>query len=127
MAASGRAHRPNGSWLCQTLVQVNPNFRSGHSVDQPVAAGSLHAECARIFRVGKGAASADTSLQLFKYQEEAIGFAQTGACYVQTTGSGASRGFAAQTPCTLPSRRIWAFADSLPWIAGSASTHCASA
>ncbi len=73
------------------LVQVNPNFRSGHSVDQLVAAGSLHAECARIFRAGKGAASAGTSLQLFKHQEEAIGFAQTGASYVLTTGTGSIR------------------------------------
>ncbi len=70
------------------LVQVNPNFRSGHSVDQLVAAGSLRAECARIFRAGKGAASAGTSLQLYKHQEEAIGFAQTGASYALTTGTG---------------------------------------
>jgi ATP-dependent helicase YprA (DUF1998 family) len=70
------------------LVQVNPNFRNERSVDQLVSAGSLHAECARIFRAGKGAASAGTSLQLFKHQEEAIGFAQTGASYALTTGTG---------------------------------------
>jgi hypothetical protein len=76
------------------LVQVNPNFKVGHTVEELVRAGSLHQECARIFRAGKSSASAGVSLKLFKHQEEAISFAQTGASYVLTTGTGSGKSLA---------------------------------
>jgi len=76
------------------LVQVNPNFKSGHSVEALVQTGSLHPECARIFRAGKTAGSPGVSLTLFKHQEEAISFAQTGASYVLTTGTGSGKSLA---------------------------------
>ncbi|MEF8727487.1 MAG: DEAD/DEAH box helicase [Accumulibacter sp.] len=76
------------------LVQVNPNFKAGHSVEELVTAGSLHPECARIFRAGKSAASTGVSLTLFTHQEEAISFAQTGASYVLTTGTGSGKSLA---------------------------------
>lgn len=76
------------------LVQVNPNFKSGHSVEELVQSGHLHQECARIFRAGKTEASAGVSLKLFKHQEEAISFAQTGASYVLTTGTGSGKSLA---------------------------------
>ena len=63
----------------EPLVQVNPNFKTGHTVDELATAGALHAECGRIFRAGKSASSAGVSLRLFKHQEEAISFAKT-AC-----------------------------------------------
>lgn len=80
------------------LVQVNPNFKSGHTVDELVLAGGLHRECARIFRAGKSASSPGTSLRLFKHQEEAIGFAQSGASYVLTTGTGSGKSLAYFVP-----------------------------
>ncbi len=76
------------------LVQVNPNFKSGRSVEALVQAGSLHRECANIFRAGKTAGSAGVSLTLFKHQEEAISFAQTDASYVLTTGTGSGKSLA---------------------------------
>ena len=76
------------------LVQVNPNFKTGHSVEELVVAGSLHTECARIFRGGKSPTSAGVSLRLFKHQQEAISFAQTGASYVLTTGTGSGKSLA---------------------------------
>jgi ATP-dependent helicase YprA (DUF1998 family) len=76
------------------LIQVNPNFKAGHSVAELVTAGSLHPECARIFRAGKSAASTGVSLTLFRHQEEAISFAQTGASYVLTTGTGSGKSLA---------------------------------
>lgn len=76
------------------LVQVNPNFKTGASVEALARPGGLHAECARIFRVGKTAASAGVSLTLFKHQEEAIDFAQRGASYVLTTGTGSGKSLA---------------------------------
>ena len=76
------------------LVQVNPNFKAGHSVEELVQAGSLSPECARIFRAGKTVSSAGVSLKLFKHQEEAISFAQSGASYVLTTGTGSGKSLA---------------------------------
>jgi len=76
------------------LVQVNPSFRLGHTVEELGRAGILHAECARIFRHGKSTTSAGYSLQLFKHQEEAIGFAQGGSSYVLTTGTGSGKSLA---------------------------------
>lgn len=80
------------------LVQVNPNFKSGHSVDELVSAGGLHRECARIFRAGKSVSSPGASLRLFKHQEEAIGFAQCGESYVLTTGTGSGKSLAYFVP-----------------------------
>lgn len=80
------------------LVQVNPNFKSGHTVDELVMAGGLHRECARIFRAGKSTSSPGTSLRLFKHQEEAIGFAQSGESYVLTTGTGSGKSLAYFVP-----------------------------
>ena len=76
------------------LVQVNPNFRAGRTVEELVVAGALHQECARIFRAGKSATSGGVSLKLFRHQEEAISFAQTGASYVLTTGTGSGKSLA---------------------------------
>lgn len=47
------------------LIQVNPNFRQGSTVQQLVDAGVLHPACSRIFRYGKNKESAGTSLSLF--------------------------------------------------------------
>lgn len=76
------------------LVQVNPNFKSGLTVQQLVHAGALHPECSRIFRYGKSQESAGVSLTLFKHQQEAISFAHAGASYVLTTGTGSGKSLA---------------------------------
>ena len=76
------------------LVQVNPNFKTGHTVEELVRAGNLHQECTRIFRAGKSDASPGVSLKLFKHQEEAVSFAQTGVSYVLTTGTGSGKSLA---------------------------------
>lgn len=51
------------------LIQVNPNFRQGSTVQQLVDAGVLHPACSRIFRYGKNKESAGTSLSLFQHQQ----------------------------------------------------------
>jgi len=76
------------------LVQVNPNFKPGLTVEQLVKDGALHRECARIFRHGKTESSAGATLTLFKHQQEAISFAQSGASYVLTTGTGSGKSLA---------------------------------
>lgn len=81
------AYRSGRYWPAP-LVQVNPNFKTGGTVEEFVKGGVLHPECAHIFRARKTAASAGVSLTLFKHQEEAISFAQSGERYVLTTGTG---------------------------------------
>ena len=75
----------------EPLIQINPNFRSGGTVDEFVAAGQLSPECADIFRLGKGASSAGISLPLHKHQAEAISLAAAGESYVLTTGTGSGK------------------------------------
>ncbi len=84
----------SGRYWPAPLVQVNPNFKAGGTVEALVGKGGLHAECARIFRAGKAAASLGVSLTLFKHQEEAISFAQSGESYVLTTGTGSGKSLA---------------------------------
>lgn len=84
----------SGRYWPAPLVQVNPNFKSGGTVETLVSQGGLHKECARIFRAGKSASSAGNSLTLFKHQEEAISFAQSGESYVLTTGTGSGKSLA---------------------------------
>jgi Lhr-like helicase/very-short-patch-repair endonuclease len=80
-----------GRYWPAPLVQVNPNFKSGSTVEELVAQGALHKECVRIFRAGKSASNPGTSLKLFKHQEEAISFAHSGESYVLTTGTGSGK------------------------------------
>ncbi|MFM0654443.1 DEAD/DEAH box helicase [Paraburkholderia sediminicola] len=76
------------------LIQVNPNFKAGSTVEALVEVGGLHPECARIFRAGKSHSNPGVSLKLFKHQEEAISFAQSGKSYVLTTGTGSGKSLA---------------------------------
>lgn len=73
------------------LVQVNPNFKLSHTIENLVASGTLHPECARIFRYGKSSGVYGETLTLFKHQLEAISFAQSGVSYVLTTGTGSGK------------------------------------
>lgn len=75
----------------EPLVQINPNFKSGGTVDAFVAAGQLSPQCAEIFRLGKSESSAGVALPLHKHQAEAIGLAAAGESYVLTTGTGSGK------------------------------------
>ncbi len=75
----------------EPLIQVNPNYRSGGTVDELVAAGQLSPECAEIFRLGKSATSTGVTLPLHKHQAEAISLALAGESYVLTTGTGSGK------------------------------------
>jgi len=73
------------------LIQLNPRFVQGRSIEQMVNTGILHPECANIFRVGKKEGNPGSTLVLHKHQDEAIEVAQTGASYVLTTGTGSGK------------------------------------
>jgi superfamily II DNA/RNA helicase/very-short-patch-repair endonuclease len=75
----------------EPLIQINPNFESGGTVEQFVAAGQLSPACAAIFRLGQSAASAGVSIPLHRHQAEAIRLATAGESYVLTTGTGSGK------------------------------------
>src|ERR1700686_787452 len=57
----------------EPLIEMNPGFERGQFIDELVSDGTLHPECAKIFRRGK----TDTKpkgerLQLHKHQSDAI-------------------------------------------------------
>lgn len=72
------------------LIQLNPQFEPGHTVEELVREGKLHPECARIFSL-KGYDAPPTPLRLHRHQEQAIEAAQAGVNYVLTTGTGSGK------------------------------------
>ncbi|WP_296870655.1 DEAD/DEAH box helicase [Tibeticola sp.] len=75
----------------EPLIQINPTYRSGGTVDELVAGGQLSPECSAIFRLGKSANSAGVTLPLHQHQAEAISLALAGESYVLTTGTGSGK------------------------------------
>lgn len=75
----------------EPLVQVNPNFQPGGTVEALCEAGQLSEACAQIFRFGKSASSTGQTLPLYKHQVEAISLASEGESYVLTTGTGSGK------------------------------------
>jgi Lhr-like helicase/very-short-patch-repair endonuclease len=75
----------------EPLIQINPNFRTGGTVDELVQAGQLDPACSDIFRLGKSAGSAGVTLPLHQHQVEAISLALAGESYVLTTGTGSGK------------------------------------
>lgn len=83
----------------EPLVQLNPSFEVGAWIDDLVAEGDLHSECARVFRVGKSLENpVGNSLRLYRHQTEAIGSARSGQSYVLTTGTGSGKSLAYIVP-----------------------------
>lgn len=80
-----------GQWP-DAWLSVNPMFEPGGTVEELVADGLLHNECARIFRGGKDSKSGiGTSITFHRHQLEAIKAARTGKSYVLTTGTGSGK------------------------------------
>lgn len=75
------------------LIQLNPAFEPGDSIDELVDAGILHDECGRVFRKDKepGSNNSGKPLRLYKHQSEAIRCAVAGHNYVLTTGTASGK------------------------------------
>ena len=73
-------------------VSLNPNFASGGTITELVAAGLLHPDCERIFRLKDQANDAEGPvLRLHRHQRQAVEIARGGHSYVLTTGTGSGK------------------------------------
>ncbi len=85
-----QAHK--GRQWPEPWLALNPSFATGGGIDELVAAGTLHPQCARIFRVGKqDTGESGRPMVLHRHQAEAIETARTGTSYVLTTGTGSGK------------------------------------
>ena len=74
------------------MLQLNPTYLPGGTVDDLVAQGALHPECARIFKLDKSPTDhTGKPLQLHTHQREAILKAKEGKSYVLTSGTGSGK------------------------------------
>lgn len=80
------------------LVQLNPAYAPGGSIDELVSEGLLHPECGRIFRRSKDTNPVGEPLLLYAHQRRAIEVARTGRSYVLTTGTGSGKSLAYMVP-----------------------------
>jgi len=77
------------------LIQLNPSYEKGSTIDELIDEGILDPGCGQIFRINKGDGGYGKPLQLFKHQEQAIRIASSGRDnYVLTTGTGSGKSLA---------------------------------
>ena len=87
-----------GFWP-EPLLQLNPTFRPGGTIDDLVEEGILHPECSRIFRIDKSETDdRGRQLLLHQHQRDAIRKAKEGRSYVLTTGTGSGKSLAYIVP-----------------------------
>lgn len=80
------------------LIQLNPSFLPGATIDELVAAGTLHPECGRVFRAQKDQTPGGRPITLHTHQVAAIRAAKKNANYVLTTGTGSGKSLAYIVP-----------------------------
>lgn len=93
------SHLDGGVLWPEPLVQLNPAFVQGPTIDDLVDQKRLHATCREIFRRGKTVEHPQGApLRLHRHQEKAIECAQKGVNYVLTTGTGSGKSLAYLIP-----------------------------
>ncbi len=87
-----------GFWP-EPLLQLNPAFQPGGTIDDLVERRVLTKECSRIFRIRDSPADhLGAQLTLHRHQREAILTAHEGRSYVLTTGTGSGKSLAYIVP-----------------------------
>src|SRR6266478_3101967 len=89
-----------GAFWPEPLLQLNPTFLPGGTIDDLTDQGTLHPECARIFRIDKSDTDhTGKQLLLHTHQRDAILKAkQKGRSYVLTSGTGSGKSLAYIVP-----------------------------
>ena len=89
----------DGAFWPDPLLQLNPTFVPGGTMDELVDQGVLQEGCRRIFRVDKGPEDpVGRELFLHRHQREAIFKARDGQSYVLTSGTGSGKSLAYIVP-----------------------------
>jgi very-short-patch-repair endonuclease len=73
------------------LIQLNPSFESGESLQDLIDEGTLHPECINIFRDKREDGTVGSPFQLHRHQVDGIRSARAGDSYVLTTGTGSGK------------------------------------
>jgi ATP-dependent helicase YprA (DUF1998 family)/very-short-patch-repair endonuclease len=88
-----------GALWPEPLIQLNPTFKPGKTIDELTREGLLHPICSEIFRRDKTAIpGSGTTLRLHAHQEQAIRKAKDRRNYVLTTGTGSGKSLAYIVP-----------------------------
>jgi ATP-dependent helicase YprA (DUF1998 family)/very-short-patch-repair endonuclease len=88
----------DGALWPEPLVQLNPAFEPGETVDELVNLGVIHPECGRIFRIKDNPNEQGRPLRLHRHQADAVKIAIQGRDYVLTTGTGSGKSLAYLIP-----------------------------
>lgn len=81
-----------GAFWPEPLLQLNPTFQPGGTMDGLVAEGTLHPECAKIFRIDKIPSDlTGKQLLLHTHQTAGIRKAKEEKSYVLTSGTGSGK------------------------------------
>ena len=74
------------------LIQLNPHYADGGSLQDFISAGDLEPECADVFRtLSTSGGSEGRTLKFRKHQQQAVGYALSKQSYVVTTGTGSGK------------------------------------
>ncbi|HET6979842.1 MAG TPA: DEAD/DEAH box helicase [Pyrinomonadaceae bacterium] len=87
-----------GALWPEPLLQLNPSFESGGTIEDLIQRRVLHADCNGIFRIKQNRSDAGRPLRLHKHQTDAIQAASAGHNYVLTTGTASGKSLAYIVP-----------------------------
>lgn len=82
----------------EALLQLNPSFEPGRTIDDLVDEGVLHPGCRQVFRIKPEPRGQGKPLRLHRHQEQAVRIAREGRDYVLTTGTGSGKSLAYIVP-----------------------------
>lgn len=74
-----------------SLVQLNPSFEPGDTLEALIKSGELHPECINIFREKREDGSVGAPFRFHHHQVESLRAARAGDSYVLTTGTGSGK------------------------------------